>query len=329
MLAARWWVQDFVSGAPNSKETTSREDYFRTNREHLPKRHLQFIQGLLAKGVKPTYTITEKPEAIAWETMPASVDPCTFMKPERGHRKRKQVENMIQLARCCLDDSANKRPAEWRPVIVDFCAGSGHLAFPLAYLFPNAQVFLVERNSTAIAKAHERKTLLGLSNITIYHGSLETFTERFDLALGVHACGFLTDIIHAKALEHGAAYVLCPCCVGKLRLNTLAPITYPRSTMLQHLVSKSDYLDLASLADYGGWDFESPEAIDRRACKSFIEFDRNKCAEENGYETFLLRVDPPEATPKNDLIVGFKKTLGSLRVKNTTPLRTTVSTIPS
>ena len=40
-----------------------------------------------------------------------------------------------------------------------------------------------------------------------------------DVALGLHACGNATDHIQEQALRLGAAYVLSPCCIGKLAFS--------------------------------------------------------------------------------------------------------------
>ena len=40
-----------------------------------------------------------------------------------------------------------------------------------------------------------------------------------DVVLGLHACGNATDYIQEQALRLGAAYVLSPCCIGKLAFS--------------------------------------------------------------------------------------------------------------
>ena len=46
----------------------------------------------------------------------------------------------------------------------------------------------------------------------------------------------------------------------------------------------------------------------RRLCKSLVEHDRNLRAAERGYEVRLVVMQPPSATPKNDVLVGWKAT---------------------
>ncbi len=39
------------------------------------------------------------------------------------------------------------------------------------------------------------------------------------MALGLHACGNATDYVIAQAQLHGAAFAVCPCCIGKLAFS--------------------------------------------------------------------------------------------------------------
>jgi hypothetical protein len=78
-------------------------------------------------------------------------------------------------------------------------------------------------------------------------GRIEGFEEHFDVALALHACGVATDYALHKALLCRAAYVVCPCCIGKLKFglksqregesesetgSDISEITHPRSRWL-------------------------------------------------------------------------------------------------
>jgi hypothetical protein len=109
-----------------------------------------------------------------------------------------------------------------------------------------------------------------------------------------------------KCLTANAAFVLAPCCVGKMKQSTLA---YPRSQTLQAVLSRAEYHVLARAADFG---HSSDAAVSvtpinrrRRQCKSLLESDRTTRASERGYETFLFVMHPNNATPKNDVLVGL------------------------
>lgn len=44
-----------------------------------------------------------------------------------------------------------------------------------------------------------------------------TLSHATCLCLTVLPSGFLTDLVQVKAMERGAAYLLCPCCIGNLK----------------------------------------------------------------------------------------------------------------
>ena len=54
----------------------------------------------------------------------------------------------------------------------------------------------------------------------LLQGMIEQYKEPYDVALGLHACGNATDFVLLSAEKHRAAYVVCPCCVGKLKFST-------------------------------------------------------------------------------------------------------------
>jgi len=53
--------------------------------------------------------------------------------------------------------------------------------------------------------------------IEVITRTIEEFNRPFDVGVAIHACGPLSDWIHQKCLKQRAAYVLCPCCVGKVQ----------------------------------------------------------------------------------------------------------------
>ncbi|KAG2498155.1 hypothetical protein HYH03_003912 [Edaphochlamys debaryana] len=72
----------------------------------------------------------------------------------------------------------------------------------------------------AVALLMERARAAGLSNVAGVRGMIEGFdTEPFDVCLALHACGNATDAALALAVARRAAYVVSPCCVGKLKFS--------------------------------------------------------------------------------------------------------------
>jgi hypothetical protein len=178
---------------------------------------------------------------IPWSSMPAPLVPSSHMPPQRARRKEHQLQNMTNGVRALLENlkprhslnlateisSAHSPPsAACRPVLVDFCCSSGHLGFPLAFLLPHCDVILLEHNAAACARAKQRLDALqransgAWTNLRIVQAGLQSFEEPFDVGVGVHACGWLSDVIQIKCFQHRAAFLLAPCCIGKLKVGT-------------------------------------------------------------------------------------------------------------
>lgn len=109
-----------------------------------------------------------------------------------------------------------------------------------------------------------------------------------------------------KCLKAGAAYVMAPCCVGKIKLSAL---NYPRSKALSDSLTRAEFEVLARAADFGHSSTDALSHSDinrrRRRCKTLLEHDRNSRAAEAGYRTYMFVMHPSSATPKNDVIVGI------------------------
>jgi hypothetical protein len=202
---------------------------------------------------------------IDWSLLPSSIVPATHMNAARAHRKQDQLQNMINALRALLahmepqrfeedqtpiaaatqsTDAAAPSPSRRRrPTVVDFCCGSGHLGFPVAFLFPWVDVVLLEWNATAIARAHARlaelrsSTGLAWANVRIVHAGLQELDEAFDVGIGIHACGWLSGVIQIKCFQHRAAFLLAPCCIGKLRLGEGREITLPEGAAAQRITA--------------------------------------------------------------------------------------------
>jgi hypothetical protein len=162
----------------------------------------------------------------------------------------------------------------------------------------------------AYCSAEERIAAAQLTNVEIFCGFIDEYHNPFDVGIALHACGEATDMVMQKCLEERAAYVLAPCCVGKIKLSDLS---YPRSATLAAELSRTEYEVLAKAADFGHSSSAAVAHSDinrrRRRCKTLLESDRNMCAEEAQYDTFMFVMHPPSATPKNDVLVGVPRIL--------------------
>jgi hypothetical protein len=165
----------------------------------------------------------------------------------------------------------------------------------------------------------------GVPNLFTFYGAVEAFHETFDMAVALHLCGEATDVALRKCGHVKAqALVVAPCCVGKLSREKKNPyiflangsdtptVKYPQSWMFcQFLDNETDWNALAKAADYG--DMEESRTCRnaaRRTAKALLETDRKLFLEEvYSFRTALTRMDPWEATPKNDILMAWRQDL--------------------
>lgn len=134
--------------------------------------------------------------------------------------------------------------------------------------------------------------------------------------MGIHCCGLLTDIIQWKSLQNQVPYIICSCCIGKIK-NSSSFITFPRSKLFRSILTKKEYFDLASFGDIENWNLNSNYSKKRLLSKLYIEFDRNQIAEEEyHYQTFIIQMKPKECTPKFDIIFGIPANWKNFKIEN-------------
>ncbi len=147
---------------------------------------------------------------------------------------------------------------------VDFCSGGGHLGLLLAACFPSIDVVCLERNPRNCERIEERKVEGGFTNVEVMCADVAdamTLLRSFDIGVAIHACGWMTDFVHAVCLHRKASYVLCSCCVGKIA-HPGPPeaiqehVMHPRSCQFKSLFTKEEFLDMCKKADV---DFYSSE----------------------------------------------------------------------
>lgn len=274
------------------------------------------------------------------------------LKGARAVRKEGQLRSLLQCIVAMLP--SDKRTAA---TIVDFCGGTGHLALPLALLLSRVKVVVVDIGSRSLQLLHEKalrcgqddneittiedscmkdaveqqaqdvtyqeqieRQCSGIPNLFTFHGSIETYPEKFDIGVALHACGEASDITLRACARVGANFVVCPCCVGKLNRQRLNPyiyhatagntptITYPQSSLVQSCLENYDlWDDLVKAADYNDMQqTRTPRNATRRTAKALLETDRLLyMKEEYGYHTALTRMDPWESSCKNDILLGW------------------------
>jgi hypothetical protein len=189
---------------------------------------------------------------------------------------------------------------------VEFCAGSGFISLPLAFLYPTIDFILIDKKSFSLDIARKRISSAKLSNVKIVESDLLDYEESFDIGIALHACGSASDFSLQKCLNCHACFIICPCCIGKI-----SPIrSSPLSKKLQESLCNQKFLHLVRAADFShsindSIDVNDPITIQRRISKAYIEEDRRLYALEFGYNAYITTMYPKGASPKDDIIIGW------------------------
>jgi SAM-dependent methyltransferase len=203
---------------------------------------------------------------IDWDNVPAEVDPHhvtwrgTSIKAgagidttshetikrtinPRSARKRAQVETFAEAIRCLSLPTGSR--------IVDFGSGSGNLVLGLAHLFPVLEFVAVDLKASALKLLAERSQRAGLKNIKTARRDIASFSDEFDVALGLHTCGSASDLVMEQAVQRRAAFLISPCWIGRGSLMNTRALRdgAPRSRRLQELLGDHDFQLIARLAD--------------------------------------------------------------------------------
>jgi SAM-dependent methyltransferase len=266
-----------------------------------------------------------RPDAVLSDIRQEAGLPGPMASPEaqsqRLRRKRVQVESFACALSLLLDGYSSASSAIR---VVDFGCGTGGLALPLAALFPRCDFTAVDLDATSIGILQKRAAAAGLGNITGCVSRIEVFDTAFDVALGLHCCGAATDYAQLKAISHGAAYILCPCCVGKVvlplsqkqgrsGLAVALEVTRPRSAWMQSACDGAAFAALAAAADVshseesGGGQHTQRHLQVSRLCALNVALDRSKAGAEAGYEAACMTLFEPGIQAKNMLLVGVPK----------------------
>ncbi|KAK4301438.1 hypothetical protein Pmani_026423 [Petrolisthes manimaculis] len=232
--------------------------------------------------------------SLPWSSFPDPVNPKEgHLPPTRLERKCQQLENMI---------AAVEWVAQEGDIIVDFCAGGGHVGIVLAYRLPKCKVLLVENKEASLLKAKERVEALKLNNVVFVQCNLDYFQGSFQVGVSLHACGVATDLVMLKCFEQQAAFVCSPCCYGGVQANHI--LAYPRSQIYKDLsLTQNQYLTLGHGADQTHGQ-DNPKTSQGQQCMRLVDSDRLAAAQELGYSVSLTLMQPPHCTPKNHILIG-------------------------
>jgi hypothetical protein len=203
-------------------------------------------------------------------------------------------------------------------VLVDFGAGTGNLALPLAWALPACHVIAVDAKAQSIERLAARIDEAGLRNCEALIGDIGRYDGACDVALGLHVCGTGTDLVLALAAQRRVPFLVSPCCIGKVNLAGGAQVAgdgplirHPASRALRRRLSGAQYARLAAAADFSGdshvdgYDDESLAGALPRAAKAAVEADRAAKAAEARFGVRLLKLLHPGACVRNDLLAGW------------------------
>ena len=104
--------------------------------------------------------------------------------------------------------------------IIDIGAGRGDLALALALHFKDAEFVVIDVNESSLEQGKALARKLKIHNIQFKLQDVKCinlFERDFDLFIGLHACGGLTDAILEQALAQRSpgSFLVCTCCFGK------------------------------------------------------------------------------------------------------------------
>ena len=113
--------------------------------------------------------------------------------------------------------------------VVDFGCGTGNLLLPLAALFPQLHFVGLDLNTRSLSLLRERAEAAGLDNVSATVGLIEEYRGPCDIAVALHVCGAGTDAVLLQAQARGSAFVVAPCCVGKLKEGGMKSVDVMRA----------------------------------------------------------------------------------------------------
>ena len=139
----------------------------------------------------------------------------------------------------------------------------------------------------------------------------KSMLKSMDLGIALHACGPATDVTHQLCLKRRASFVLSPCCYGFLQHWTDGcerGISFPRSNAFANAgCTPGWFSELCSCADRTFWSHDSRASTFNEAGSAAmraVDSDRLLAAQELGYDVLPMLMTPPEASPKNHILVG-------------------------
>jgi hypothetical protein len=192
--------------------------------------------------------------------------------------------------------------------------GKGVLANYLAQLLGDAvQLQVIDIEGGAIRNGMMRSKRLDLSLSVKYSvGDASQFKEEADVVVALHACGTLSDVALGHAVNHGASFVVCPCCF-RSNPHLLVPVGPRGGNERQFLsvqewlgVDADDFDTLKSLAEVQGDSRLASVAMHTICAMRAAAVQRHSAALNKPLQV-SIKTFPISFSPRNFCLVGTIK----------------------
>jgi SAM-dependent methyltransferase len=206
---------------------------------------------------------------------------------DKQQDKWRQINKFVEILSKLFENSSLKDREEL--TIVDMGSGKGYLTFAAYDHFKNTRglnvtVTGVDTKENLVTLCNELAATCDFEGLKFVQNSIEDYAlERADILIALHACDTATDDAIFKGIAANAELIIAaPCCHREVRPQIKAP------EMMRDILRHGIMLE--------------------RTAETITDGLRALLLEKSGYETKLFEFIATEHTPKNNMIVGTRKT---------------------
>ncbi len=200
--------------------------------------------------------------------------------------KWKQINKFVETLNNLISNSPVKDKE--RIKIVDMGSGKGYLTFATYDFFKNCknldvEVVGVDTKEQLVRLGNDIASTCDFHGLKFVHGFIDDFElHDVDVLIALHACNTATDDAIFKGISANVDLIVCaPCCHQELRPQIKPP------EMLRNILSHGIMLE--------------------REAETLTDGIRGLLLEKSGYSTKLFEFISTEHTPKNNMIVGTRR----------------------
>jgi len=275
------------------KETSLKEMedlLFTLTTVHTPRRDKQPARSVLPLGMPGSIWQRKKRPQLAW--MGEQIRTVLESHPDYGKRKLQ---------------------------ILDIGGGKGSLAHYLGQtLHEDVQIRVVDISAGAVANGAKKAMRLNLPvDFSLADASQSLDLTTVDVVVALHACGHLSDVALAHALQRKAGFVIVPCCFNSNPHLTIPTDTEEKVSVPSWLdIPTDDWSSLKLLAEVQGDITLANKAIASicavRADAAYRYLSRDEATSDSGdpkvsSATVTIKRFPIEFSTRNTVLVGTCK----------------------